>query len=142
MSSRPILAPRGRRNPHRWLTRDSSIVLFISQVGYVVHLFSSDLEKVNPACAVGSHFIANNLLHFAFVMLFVRSHFVWAELILIINFFNLSSLAFRHHAYPRFIHTPVVSGPLAWTFVAICKWCCPTSALFCPPNRLGRRYSL
>lgn len=95
------------------------IILFISQVGYVVHLFSTDLEKLNPACAVGSHFIANNLLHFAFVMLFVRSHFVWAELILIINFFNLSSLAFRHHAYPRFIHTPVVSGPLAWTFVAI-----------------------
>lgn len=85
------------------------------------HLFSSDIEKVNPACAVGSHFIANNLLHFAFVMLFVRSHFVWAELILIINFFNLSSLAFRHHSYPRFIHTPVVSGPLAWTFVAICE---------------------
>lgn len=86
-----------------------------------MHLFSNDIEKMNPACAVGSHFIANNLLHFAFIMLFVRSHFGWAELILIINFFNLSSLAFRHHSYPRFIHTPVVSGPLAWTFVAICK---------------------
>lgn len=133
MSSRPILAPRGGANSHKWLTRGSSIVLFISQVGYVVQLFSSDLEKVNPACAVGSHFIANNLLHFAFVMLFVRSHFVWAELILIINFFNLSSLAFRHHAYPRFIHTPVVSGPLAWTFVAICKWRCRVKALLSVP---------
>ncbi|KAJ0113845.1 ATP synthase F0 [Diaporthe amygdali] len=95
------------------------IVLFILQIGYVVHLFSSDIDKVNAACATGSHFIVNNLLHFAFIMLFVRSHFVWAELILIINFFNLSSMAFRHHAYARFIHTPVVSGPLAWTFVAI-----------------------
>ncbi|KAK7721337.1 hypothetical protein SLS64_001633 [Diaporthe eres] len=97
----------------------SGFTLNFVLVGYVWHLFSSDIEKMNPACAVGSHFIANNLLHFAFVMLFVRSHFVWAELILIINFFNLSSLAFRHHSYPRFIHTPVVSGPLAWTFVAI-----------------------
>jgi hypothetical protein len=52
-------------------------------------------------------------------MLFVRSHFVWAELILIVNFFNLSCLYFRHSAHPRFIHIPVVSGPLAWTFVAL-----------------------
>jgi hypothetical protein len=52
-------------------------------------------------------------------MLFVRSHFVWAEVILIINFFNLSSLYFRHNQSPRFIHIPVVSGPLAWSFVAL-----------------------
>lgn len=95
------------------------VILFILQFGYILHLFSSDVAKVNAAAACGSHFILNNLLHFAFVMLFTRSHFVWAELILIVNFSNLSSMAFRHHAYPRFIHTPVVSGPLAWTFVAI-----------------------
>ncbi|KAK0617826.1 hypothetical protein B0T17DRAFT_311590 [Bombardia bombarda] len=96
-----------------WLT------LFILQLGYISHLFSTKVENVNAACAVGSHFIFNNLLHFAFVMLFVRSHFVWAEIILIINFFNLTSLYFRHNSYPRFIHLPAVSGPLAWTFVAI-----------------------
>lgn len=99
--------------------RDISFVLFVLQLGYILHLFSSDIDKVNAACAVGSHFIFNNLLHFAFVMLFARSYFGWAEFILIVNFFNLSSLAFRHNAYPRFIHAPVVSGPLAWTFVAI-----------------------
>lgn len=38
---------------------------------------------------------------------------------MILNFINLSSLYFRHNTYPRFIHTPVASGPLAWTFVAI-----------------------
>ncbi len=95
------------------------VVLFILQLGYIGHLFSSKVEHVNAACAVGSHFILNNLFHFAFVMLFVRGHFIWAELILILNFINLSSLYFRHNAYPRFIHTPTVSGPLAWTFVAI-----------------------
>jgi len=95
------------------------IILFILQVGYVWGLFSSNTEYVNAAAGVGSHFIFNNLLQFAFIMLFVRSHFIWAELILIVNFFNLSSLYFRHPAHPRFIHIPVVSGPLAWNFVAL-----------------------
>lgn len=89
------------------------------QLGYISHLFSSKIEDVNAACSVGSHFIINNLLHFAFVMLFVRSHFAWAELMLILNFVNLTLLYFRHNSYPRFIHAPAVSIPLAWTFVAI-----------------------
>jgi hypothetical protein len=95
------------------------IVVFVLQGGYIAHLFSKNTEVQHAAASVGSHFILNNLFHFAFVMLFVRSHFHWAELILILNFFNLSSLYFRHNTYPRFIHTPTVSAPLAWTFVAI-----------------------
>lgn len=57
-------------------------------------------------------------------MLFVRSHFVWAEIMLILNFANLTSLYFRHATVthrPRLllVHFPAVSGPLAWTFVAL-----------------------
>jgi len=95
------------------------IVLFILQVGYVSHLFSSNVDYVNAAASVGSHFIFHNLLTFGFVMLFVRSHFWWAEVLLVINFFNLSMLYFRHATYPRFIHIPVVSAPLAWTFISV-----------------------
>ncbi|KAL0471650.1 hypothetical protein QR685DRAFT_519722 [Neurospora intermedia] len=95
------------------------LVLFILQLGYIGHLFSSDSAQVNAAASVGSHFIFNNLLHFGWVMLFVRSHFIWSEILLIINFINLTSLYFRHNAYPRGIHMPAVSGPLAWTFVAL-----------------------
>jgi len=95
------------------------LALFIFQIGYVWHLFSSNSAYVNAAAGVGSHFIFNNLLHFAFVMLFVNGYFYWAELILIINFFNLSSVYFRHSVTPRFVHIPAVSGPLAWTFVAL-----------------------
>jgi len=95
------------------------IVLFLSQVGYVWSLFSSNETYVNAAAGVGSHFIFNNLLQFAFVMLFVRGHFWWAEVILVLNFWNLSALYFRHPVTPRFIHIPVVSGPLAWNFVAL-----------------------
>jgi hypothetical protein len=93
--------------------------MFIMQVGYVWHLFSSNVDYVNAATGVGSHFIFNNLLQFAFVMLFVRCHSVWAEVILVINFFNLSSLYFRHQKLPTFVHIPVVSMPLAWSFVAL-----------------------
>lgn len=95
------------------------LVIFVLQVGYVSYLFSANADNVNAAAQVGSHFIFNNLLHFAFVMLFVRSHFIWAELILIVNFFNLSSIYFRNPTSPRLVHFPTVSGPLAWTFVAL-----------------------
>ncbi|RSL85481.1 hypothetical protein CEP52_016135 [Fusarium oligoseptatum] len=57
------------------------IFLFFLQAGYIGHLFSSNSDIVHAAASVGSHFIFNNLFHFAFVMLFVRSHFHWAEVI-------------------------------------------------------------
>lgn len=95
------------------------VVLFVSQIAYVWQLFSSTSDYVNAAAGVASHFILSNLLLFAFVMLFVRSYFYWAELVLIINFSNLSSLYFRHNAHPCFIHIPAVSGPLSWNFVAL-----------------------
>jgi len=95
------------------------LAVFLLQIAYLWHLFSKNSEHVQAAASVGSHFIFNNLLQFAFVMLFVRGHFVWSEIILIVNFFNLSALYFRHNTHPRLIHIPVVSGPLAWTFVAL-----------------------
>lgn len=52
-------------------------------------------------------------------MLWVRGRFWIGEILLIINLFNLISLYFRHSTYPRSIHIPIVSAPLAWTYVAI-----------------------
>jgi len=95
------------------------IVLWILQGGYVWHLFSSDAALVTAAANVGSHFILSNLLQFAWVMLWVRTHLWIAELMLVLNFINLTFLYFWHPTTPRFIHIPVVSGPLAWTFVAL-----------------------
>ncbi|CAK7222546.1 hypothetical protein SBRCBS47491_004900 [Sporothrix bragantina] len=100
------------------------VALFVSQSSYIGHLFASapQSERVTAAVAVGSHFIVNNILHTIFVLLFVSGHFFWAEVILVINFVNLTSLYFRHPSasHPRaLVHTPTVAGPLAWTFVAI-----------------------
>ncbi|KAL2266995.1 hypothetical protein VTJ83DRAFT_4272 [Remersonia thermophila] len=121
------------------------ISLFVLQLGYVARLFSPNAETAHEACSVGSHFVVHNLLHSAFVALFVRSRFILAEIVLLANFVNLSALYFRHTTRPTkqeleqeagrppsptggrgsaflrlvTIHLPVVSGPLAWTFVAI-----------------------
>jgi hypothetical protein len=95
------------------------LVLFILQIGYIWHLFSSNVDYVNAAASVGSHFIFHNLLTFGFILLFVHNWFWIAEIILVINFFNLSSLYFRHPLTPRAIHIASVSGPLAWTFLAL-----------------------
>ena len=52
-------------------------------------------------------------------MLWVRGHFWPGELLLIVNMFNQTMLYFRHSTTPRFVHIPIVSAPLAWTYVAI-----------------------
>ncbi|MCJ1387332.1 hypothetical protein MMC18_000174 [Xylographa bjoerkii] len=101
------------------------IAILVLQVYYLFILWSSNADDVAPAANIGSHFIINNLLQFAFVMLWVHyfpGHFWIAEIMLLLNFFNLSFLYFRHSRMPRVIHIAVVSGPLAWNFVAI-FWC-------------------
>jgi len=95
------------------------VVLWVLQLCYVWHLFSSNADFVTAASNVGSHFIFFNLLQFGFVMLWVRSYFYWGELLLLINFFNLTFLYFNHRTSPILIHIPVVVMPLAWTFVGI-----------------------
>jgi len=52
-------------------------------------------------------------------MFWVRGHFLLGEILLIINLFNLTLLYFRHSKTPRFVHIPIVSAPLAWTYIAI-----------------------
>jgi len=96
------------------------VVLLVLQIGYMYSLFAG--SHITAAANVGSHFIVNNLLMFGFILLWVTSHFWIAEILLVINFFNLSMLYFRHSTTPLLIHVPVVSGPLAWNFVAI-FWC-------------------
>ena len=74
---------------------------------------------VNRAANVGSQFILHNLLQIAFLFLWVYDHFWYAEAVLVLNYVNLKTLYFRHLRTPRYVHIPVVTGPLAWTFIAI-----------------------
>jgi hypothetical protein len=95
------------------------LVLFALQLVYAGSLYTSNAVYVTAAANIGAHFVANNLLLFGFVNLWVRSHYVLAELLIVINFFNLSFAYFRHSTTPRLIHIGTVSGPLAWNFVAM-----------------------
>jgi len=95
------------------------LVLFILQLVYAYFLYSQNAVYVTAAANVGSHFVASNLLLFGFIHLWTRSHFVLAEFLIIINFFNLSFAYFRHSTTPRLIHIATVSGPLAWNFLAL-----------------------
>lgn len=63
--------------------------------------------------------MVSNVLQCALIMLWVRSHFWIAELVLVLNASNLKALYLRYSTTPSFIHVPVVSGPWAWTFVAL-----------------------
>jgi hypothetical protein len=64
-------------------------------------------------------FAQHNLLTFGFIMLWVRGRFFIGEVLLIINFFNLTALYFGHSSTPLIIHVPIVSAPLAWNYIAI-----------------------
>ncbi|KAF8253244.1 DUF1774-domain-containing protein [Wilcoxina mikolae CBS 423.85] len=92
------------------------VVLWILQVVYIYHLFKSDETAQNSAASVGSHFILYNVLHFVWVMLWVRSHTIIAEFVVVVNFLQLTAVYFRYHTAPRLIHLAVSAMPLTWTF--------------------------
>jgi hypothetical protein len=102
---------------HGWLA--TRIVLFVLQLVYAGSLWSANTVYTTAAANIGAHYIASNLLLFGFLNLWVRSHFWLSELLLVINFFNLSFAYFRHSTTPRAIHIGTVAGPLAWNFVAL-----------------------
>lgn len=74
---------------------------------------------VTAAANVASHFIVNNLLVFAFIMLWVRSYFWPAELILVVQLLTQSSAYWTHLGSPPFVHWPAIAGPYAWALTAL-----------------------
>lgn len=114
----PVLLALLMSSPDSELTV-SRVVLFILQIGYVYHLYHQDKVYVAAAANLGSHFVVNNLLLFGFLHLWCRSLFWLGEILLIINFVNLTFAYFRHPTTPRVIHIATLSGPYAWTWVAL-----------------------
>ena len=102
----PTLSNHSTTNPPSFLR----LILFALQLVYAYSLWSSSQTYLLAAANIGTHYITSNLLLFGFIHLWVRSHFWLAELLLIINFFNLSFAYFRHSTTPRLIHI----GTLYW----------------------------
>ncbi|KAJ5397714.1 hypothetical protein N7509_005827 [Penicillium cosmopolitanum] len=95
------------------------ILLLLSQLSYVWHLFSKDVAIVAPAANVATHFILNNLFVFSWILLWTRNHFWGAEVILIAHLFNQLVAYWRHQGLPAFVHLSTIAGPLAWTVTAL-----------------------
>jgi hypothetical protein len=97
----------------------SRILLLLSQLSYVWHLFSKNNVLVTAAANVATHFILNNLFLFAWILLWTRNHFWGAEIILIAHLINQTVTYWRHRGLPAFVHLPAVAGPYAWTLTAL-----------------------
>ncbi|KAJ5175372.1 uncharacterized protein N7482_001249 [Penicillium canariense] len=95
------------------------ILLLLSQLSYVWHLFSKDAALVASAANVATHFILNNVFVLAWILLWTRNYFWGAEVILAANFVNQAITYWRHHGLPAFVHLPAVAGPYAWTLTAL-----------------------
>ncbi|KAF2275713.1 DUF1774-domain-containing protein [Westerdykella ornata] len=95
------------------------LILFLLQALSTLSLFTSNPTHRHATASIAPHTTLSNLLLFAFIHLWTRSHFLLSLLLLAVNFANLSAAYFRHSTTPRFIHWGSVSGPLAWNFVAL-----------------------
>jgi len=104
---------------HSVVTSIYWVIILILQAHYIRYLYHADTSYKTSAANVGSHFIFHNLLTFGFIMLWVRGQFWIGEVLLVLNLFNLIASYSRHSTYHRLIHIPIVSAPLAWTYVAI-----------------------
>ncbi|KAJ5748007.1 uncharacterized protein N7511_009703 [Penicillium nucicola] len=95
------------------------ILLLLSQLSYVYHLFSKNNVLVTAAANVATHFILNNVFLFVWILLWTRNYFWGAEVVLIFHFLNQWITYWRHRGLPAFVHLPAVAGPYAWTLTAL-----------------------
>ncbi|TWU71464.1 hypothetical protein ED733_002620 [Metarhizium rileyi] len=94
--------------------------LFVRQLLCIgIALIPRKLAFRDAIVSTSSHFIAFNLLHLGSVTLVAYSYFAWAQIILVLNFANMSSLYFRYHHHALLAHSALVSGPLSWTSFAM-----------------------
>jgi hypothetical protein len=70
---------------------------------------------------LGAHLTVNNLLHIAFVLLCVGSHFHAADVVSYCAYAIISILYLQCNVYSRYIQLVSLSGPLSWTLIA-CYW--------------------
>lgn len=94
-------------------------MLSAMQAAYICYTSLTMAQLLAIPIRFEEHFIANNLLHTIFATLLSRSKFLFAEVVLVVNFFNLLTLYFDSFSMPKFHHASGISGPLSWTIVAI-----------------------
>lgn len=110
--SSPLLSWINSLNPIR-------VIIFGFQLYFLLSLFHNKLQLAPLDRCVCNYFSFNNMLHCAFVIFFIESRFIEAEVILALNFVNLMVLYIRHPEMSLIAHLATISGPLSWTCVAL-----------------------
>lgn len=106
-------------------------LLHVLQVAFVTQVFVPSVElhsltsRADITRLVGWHFTLFNVGQFVWTLLFVRSHFFWAEVVVVLNILNVLSLYFSHltHAVKPYsswalIHLPTAAFPFSWLLYA------------------------
>lgn len=77
--------------------------------------------RLEVADHVGWHFTVFNFLQFFWTLLFVHGHYIWSEIFVILNFFNILTLYVAHKTYAikplsnyALIHLPTAALPFSW----------------------------
>lgn len=77
--------------------------------------------RLQVADHVGWHFTMFNILHFIWTLLFVNGHYIWSEIFVILNFFNILTLYVAHKTYTiksftnySLIHMSTAALPFSW----------------------------
>lgn len=108
-------------------------LLFLLQILFVTQIFVPTVDnatgitnRLEVTKKIAWHFSAFNLGVFVWTLLFVKHHYFWSEVILVLNFVNVLSLYFEHKTYAirplsnwALIHLPTAAFPLSWLFYAI-----------------------
>lgn len=91
----------------------------MARLFYAKSLWSSDPVHLAATASVAGHHVLSDALLLWFGISWVQSYSRIAEVLLVVNFFNLSFAYFRCPSAPFSVHTGVVAGPLAWNFAAL-----------------------
>lgn len=101
-------------------------VLYLWQIIYTAQIFFPDEYRLSVISLVGWHFPIFNVLIYIWSELFSNGHYIWSEIILILNFFNLLVLYFAHKTFAVkplvnwfLIHVPLAAMPLSWVMFAL-----------------------
>ncbi|KAK2739592.1 hypothetical protein FQN57_006554 [Myotisia sp. PD_48] len=118
--------PRNRLDSHptpfsqtKIITGIYWILLLVSQLGYIRQLWSAKEENVKAAAYVAPYYIFNNLLVFAFILLWARNKYWGAEIIDIASIITQATVYWKNPGLPSVIHLPAVAAPYAWSLAAL-----------------------
>lgn len=106
-------------------------LLHVMQVAFVAQVFVPSVElhsltsRADITRLVGWHFTLFNVGQFVWTLLFVRSHFFFAEVVVVLNILNVLALYFSHRTYSikpyanwALIHLPTAAFPFSWLLYA------------------------